>query len=196
MPGGRPKGRKVTQALEAANEATVSIQKVESVVSRMSERQRAFFESVMAGENEVVSILRGGYENCFTGITKVLYLKDKTPINSDKITVDNVDDLEYESYFRILTICQSRVKQIMGKDDYREVTEPIKEYIKRFAPLALGTVVGIAQHGVKEENRLKAAKDILDRAGETAQVPEKDVVVPVQVNIMLTNQDGSVTRLG
>ena len=189
---GRPKGHKITQALVKAEEAARTIEEMDGVVSLMNPQQKLLFESIMSGDDELISCLKSGHNEWFTGITKKLDNSDGTYVYSSAVTLENVRDLTPQSYSRLLSICRSQVRKVTGEDDYRIHTEPIKEYIKKFAPLALGTIIGIATGGEKEENRLKAAKDILDRAGEAAQEPEKDTILPLQVNIMLTQSDGTV----
>lgn len=187
---GRPPGRKITLALEKAAVATETIHEMTNVVEQMSENQRLIFESLMNGDDELTVALKSKNTNWFTGIAKVVYTAEGKPMNTREITLENMHDLADDSYQRLLRLCKTRVSQFT-MSDYNATLIPIKEYLKKFTPMALGTIVGIARDGLKEENRLKAARDILDRAGEKAAEPEKDIVVPVQVNIVLTNTDGS-----
>jgi hypothetical protein len=193
---GRPPGRKVKMALAAASQAAISISEMDSVVAQMKEHQKIMFESIMSGDDELIAGLKSGHTEWFTHIAKGVKDKEGNYVPTSKVTLENVHDLDTESYQRLVRICAAHVRQHMGNEDYRQYTDPLKEYIKKFAPMALGTVVSLARDGLKEETRLKAAKDILDRAGEAASEPEKDIIIPVQVNIMLTGEDGKVVSYG
>lgn len=193
--GGRPRGRKIEIALASGEVAATAIQEMGVVVDTMNPQQKLLFESVMSGDDALVTALKSGNTQWFTGITKKLFDSDGGSLAPTHVTLENVHDLDQRSYTRLLTICESQIRNVTGNVDYRLHTEPIKEFIKRFAPMALGTIVGIAQAGVKEENRLKAAKDLLDRAGEAAEAPDKEITIPVQVNIMLNQNDGTTTVL-
>jgi hypothetical protein len=183
---------KVITAIKKASAAAVVIGEMNDVVSKMNDYQKVLFESIMSGDDDLIATLKCGQTRWFTGITKIVYLEGHIALETDKLNLSNVKDLEKESYERLLRVCGSQVRHKLGTSDYREYTLPIKEYIQRFAPLALGTIVDIAQNS-KDDTRLKAAKDLLDRAGEGAREPEKDVIIPVQVNIMLTSDSGKVT---
>ena len=119
---------------------------------------------------------------------------NKMGIMSDKVTLRNKDELCEEDYMKLVKICASAVKNYAGTDDYRMYTKPIGEYIKQFAPLALGTVMKVMQSAPKAETRLKAAQDLLNRSGEKEPDRVADVQVPVQVNIMLTDQKGNTVK--
>lgn len=194
--GGRPKGRKLTIAVEKASQAVTAIAEVDSAVALLNENQRLIFESIMTGDDALQTALKTGNQQWFTGVARKVDLLDGSQCYTTTVTAETSVDLTDASYQRLLRLCESQVRNIMGTDDYRKYTIPIREYVKRFAPLAFGVVVDIAQNGVKEENRLKAANSILDRAGEREPEPEKDVVIPVQVNIQLTQQDGSIIAYG
>jgi hypothetical protein len=195
MTRGRPKGRKITKALASATKATLAIKEMDSAVALMSTPQKTLFESLMSGDDELVAVIKAGYTSWFTGVSKKVTTKDGEELRTSEVTFDNVHDLDPLSYQRLLKLCIARVRQTLAVDDYRQYTDPIKDYFQRFTPLAMGTIVSIAREGKKEETKLRAAQDILDRAGEKATEPEKDVIVPVQVNIQLTSDDGRVTEL-
>ncbi len=184
----------IGKAMEAASVAAVSIRDMDQWTSKMNEKQKTLFESLMSGDDELISCIKAGHQDYYTGITKLLTNKpgiDPQRIMSHSVTLENVYDLTSEDYERLRRICASKVRYLSGTDDYRNYTAPIREYIKRFAPMALGTVMDVMQNATKDDIRLKAAKDLLDRADERGN--DKDIVVPVQVNIVLTNKDGTTT---
>lgn len=183
--------RKIAMALKSASEAIVSISEMDDVVSKMNDKQKLLFESLMMGDDELVAAIKSGHTAYFTGITKVVHDKNGKPLNTKDVSLENVTTLDNDSYQRLLRICTAQVRFVLATDDYRKYTVPIKEYIARLAPLALGTISALARNGVKEETRFRAAKDLLDRAGEGAREPEKDIIIPVQLNIVLTQKDGS-----
>lgn len=193
--GGRPKGKKLEKALVAANFAAQSVKEVETVTENLDPRMKKAFESIMAGDDELVVALKAGYPEWFTGITKNIEKTDGTSIYSAKITLEDLPDLTPASYSRLRSICAAKVRQYCGDFDYRASIGPIRDYIKKLAPLALGTVVELATSAVREEVRLKAATDLLDRAGEKEPEPERDIVIPVQVNIVLTGEHGEKITL-
>ncbi len=193
---GRPPGRKITMALEAASKAAESISEMDSVVALMKDHQRILFESIMSGDDELVACLKAGQNEWFTYIAKGVKDKEGEYVPTSSLTLSTIDDLDFDSYQRLVRICASHVRQISGTDDYQKYTLPLKEYVKRFAPMALGTIVGLSKNAQKDEVKLKAAQDILDRSGEKAVEPEKDIIIPVQVNIMLTSDDGKVVQYG
>lgn len=187
---GRPPGRPVGKAIEAASVINASLTDMQTEVDKMKGHQRAMFESLMSGEDELIAILRAKKEEYFTGITKMVDQKDGGRLLTSQVTLENIDTLTPDSYERLRSICASKVRVFTGTTDYREYTDSVREYIKRYAPLALGTIVRLSQDAKKEEVQLKASKDILDRAGEREPEGKHEMIVPIQVNIMLTGEDG------
>ena len=189
-------GRPVGKAMAAAASAALSVAEMEREMTRMTDQNRLMFESVMSGDDELTAALKSNHTEWYTGITKLLTNKDGSRVMSGKVTLANKDDLAPEDYHRLVRICSSQVRIYAGTSDYRQYTRPIREYIQRFAPMALGTVMDVMQNGSKDETRLKAAKDLLDRAGEKEPERQADIQVPVQVNIMLTDQNGHAVKYG
>lgn len=191
----RKNAAKLRTAVTAAAEASAAIQDMETAIAEMTPNQKGIFESVMSGDEPVITALKTGNTGWFTGIVKKVFIKDEPgPFNSTDVSLENIYELADNSYTYLNRVCSTRVRQFMRDEDYHKHISTVREYLKRFAPLALGTIIDIAQNGEKEENRLKAAKDLLDRAGEREPEPEREMVVPVQVNIMLTDGKGKVVQ--
>ncbi len=187
--------RPFAAALEASGKAAENVMAMEEAMASLSDPTRLLFESLMMGNDELVSALASGNSAFFTGISKMVTLKDGTRMLTSAVTSSNVHELDQESYNKLNRYCASQIRRMTAVYDYRRFTAPIREYIQKLAPMALGRIANIAQFGKKEENQLKAAQDLLDRAGEIAPAPEKDIVIPVQVNIVLTEGDGRTHTL-
>lgn len=192
---GRPKGRKVFQALEAASSAAVAIEKLDDTISKMVGDQKLMFESVLAGDDSLITALKSHNERWFVGITKLLTNSDGSRIMSNKLTLENVNLLEDRDYCRLVRLCDSMVRHNMGGVDYSQYIEPIKKYAERYAPMAFGNIMNIANNSTKDDVRLKANNKILELGGVRAPEVEKgDTIIPVQLNIMLTSNDGTTTQ--
>ncbi len=187
---GRPAGKSVGLALEAAQTAASAINVLDQKIDKLKDHHRLLFESIMSGDDEVTAAIRSGNQKWFTGITKRVETVDGRMVFTSALTLKSLEELTVASRERLNKICAANIRNLTGTHDYREFTLPIREYIKRYAPMALGTVVKLSQEAKKEEVMLKAATDLLDRAGEREPEPEKEIIVPVQVNIVLTDDKG------
>jgi hypothetical protein len=195
-PKGTGQGKSVENALQAAEQAASAVLVLDQKLDKLKDHHKKMFESIMAGDDELVVALKSGNQKWYTGITKMVDTVDGTRIYTSKLTLDSIQTLTPDSYERLRRIASSKVRQLTGEVDYRQYTAPIREFAKRYTPMALGTIVRLSQDAKKEEVQLKAATDILDRAGEREPEPEKDIIIPVQVNIMLTGDKGEVIQYG
>lgn len=185
--------RKLFQALEASAALTGELQ---AVTEQMSDRQKKIFESILAGDDDLTAALKSGANNFFTGVARIVYTESGRKMDTEDVTLENKDFLDKDSYERLNRLCASQIRKAFATDDYRKYTNPIKEYIKRYAPIALNTIVDLTKNAKKEDVRLRAAQDLLNRGGEGATPPERDVIVPVQLNIMLTGEKGNIIKYG
>jgi len=69
----------------------------------------------------------------------------------------------------------------------------VQEHLKTCMDIATGTIVGLAQHGEKEEVRLRASQDILDRLGykapERLEIDDKRELSDIDREAMAKVQD-------
>lgn len=190
------KGRSVAIALKASEAAVENIEEMDKAVEHMNPKQEKLFKAMLSGYSDLECAIIAGYHSWFTGIRHKVLGKDGEPILTKGITLDQAAMLDEASSELLNNICRKKIMWITAEEDYRKYVDPVKEYFKRLAPRAAMTVNGIMNdNSVKPETRLKAAQDVLDRAGESAAPQKDDVVIPVLVQINLTEHDGSIRTI-
>lgn len=190
------KGRSVALALKASEGAVEKIQEMDKVIEHMNPKQEKLFKAMLSGYSDLECAIIAGYHSWFTGIRHQVLGKDGEKILTKGLTLDKAAQLDESSSELLNSICRKKIMWITAEEDYRKYVDPVKEYFKRLAPRAAMTVNGIMNDGtVKPETRLKAAQDVLDRAGESAAPQKDDVVIPVMVQINLTDQNGIIRTI-
>jgi hypothetical protein len=194
--GAPTKGRSITIALKAADGAVQKINEMDSVIEHMTPKQESLFKAMMSGFSPLECAIMAGYQSWYKGISKNVKLKTGEWFKTADITLNNISLIDESNIEHLNSICSSQIRKITAEEDYRKYTDPVREFFQRLAPLAAMTINGIREDvKVKPETRLKAAKDMLDRAGQKAPEEKADVVIPVMVQINLTGKDGEVTHL-
>lgn len=181
--------KKVDKALLSTQQA---IQGVNGLLERMSDQQRRLFISLAKGYDYLKASIDSDNRQFYEGIVRIVYLKKTTesgknvPLEIEKLTMENVDELEPGSYERLLRIAGSYVKKYLKDFDPSLYIVDINNLFKLVAPDALATVAKLSTGAKSEKVQLEASKDLLDRAGYTANKIEKEkgnAPVLIQINM-------------
>jgi hypothetical protein len=154
----------------------------------MSDRDRKIFVSLTSGDDALIAMLKAGYYNGIATIAKIVYTKDGKPLETKKLTLENVYNLDDFSYERLLRIAKSSVKHLTSNRDLSEFITDITDLFKLIAPDQVAVLASISgDKAAKNSDRIKAANSILDRAGyESDDGKNKPPQVnPVQVNVII-----------
>jgi hypothetical protein len=192
---GRPAGRSITNALKLVSPAVEKVKDLDFAIDKMPEKHKRMFESLLAGDDELITALKSDYTSWFTGITKMVTLVDGTRFLTSKVSLDNVSLLDEQSYERLRSICASQVRRISGIENYLDYVKPVREFAKNYAPMAFGQIVNLSKNSKKDEMKYKASNKILELAGERPpEATRGEVTIPVQLNILLTQNDGNIVK--
>lgn len=181
----RPVKSKLAKAMIATNPA---VKEIQTAFDNLNDRDRKIFVSMTSGDDELVAILKAGYYNGITTIAKIVYKKDGKPLETEKLTLDNVKELDPFSYERLLRIAKCEIKHLVGKTDYRNFIVDITDLFKLIAPEQIAVLASISgKESAKDSDRIKAAEAILDRGGyESSETKKKPPTLnPTQVNIII-----------
>lgn len=181
---GDGKNGKVGKALDLVKSEVAQVQ---DLYEKMSDVQRKVFISSLKGfPDELHVVLDAGYSVGITGIAKIVYTKDGKPMETHKLTLQNVTDLDAGSYERLLKIARADVSRVIGScRNYSDYILDVKNLFKMVAPEALSTLVEVSTNQkAKNGDRIRAANSLLDRAGYgTNKQDGKDDRPPVLVQI-------------
>jgi hypothetical protein len=189
---GNGQGRAVERALDATEKAVEHIAEVKTVMERMNDKQRKLFVALSRGKDELEAALEAGYTEWFTGIVKILDLKEeyrtktKQVMKTSDLSKSNLHAITEQSYERLLSICQNRVEKQTDGVSYKDHITSINDFLALIAPDAYAVIGDIMlDETIKPEVRLKAADSLLDRAGYKEKTGESRRDNPVMVNIIM-----------
>lgn len=181
---------KVKKALDNTHTA---VQNVNEVLEKMSDQQRRLFVSLAKGYDYIKAALDSNNRQFYEGIVRIVYTKklgpmgNPVPMEIEKLTMENIDELDQGSYDRLNRIAGSYVKKYIQDFNPEEYMQDVNNLFKLVAPDALATITQIAlDEKVDKKTRLAASKDLLDRAGYGLNKPNKEgsaSPVLIQINM-------------
>lgn len=181
---GRPKGRKIAQALSEVNEA---LEKALEIQNKMSDRQRSLFVSLLKGYDPIHACVDAGLKDIYNGISKMVTKKDGHRLYVSNLNLDNLEEVCEEDYAKLNRICSSEVNKYLQGFNHQDYVVNYKSILKFLVPEAIG-VLTKAMSDKDTRNAIRAAENILDRSGHVGDRGEVDRTMPVQVNIIM-NKD-------
>jgi len=166
------------------------VKEAQEMFEKLSDKQRKLFVSLTSGDDELIACLKCGHTHGITTIAKIVYKKNGRPLETKKLTLNNVNELDQLSYERLLRIAKSEMKTNLIGFDYKDSLVDITNLFKMIAPEMLTVLAKVAgKENAKDSDKIKAANSILDRAGYTPGDAKKGAgQLPVQVNILFNQQ--------
>jgi hypothetical protein len=175
-------GRKVAVALGSLQAA---INTTTEYMAAMSDRQRKMFIHLSTGKDALQSFFLSGMNEKRPFYTiKIVYLNPKKPKKASDLTLDDLPKLTPESYARLLRFCESEVASMLGNKNYKDYIIDVQHMFALVAPEMMGVLTEVALNPeARGADRVKAATDLLDRAGYEKSQKGQAPIMPVQINI-------------
>lgn len=186
----KPTKKKLALAMQKHTEAMEKVADLQKIMAKMSPRQRQIFACLSRGMDALRVVMEIGEQRFYAGVVRNVYLRDGTRVLARKLTKDQVDDLSYESYQRLLSICEAGLRRELGGMVPQKFANDITEFFRVMAPDAFQVLAGL-MHGdwngqkVTPPVALKASTEILDRAGYEKRASKASKELPVTVNIIM-----------
>lgn len=194
MKAGRPigsnSGRKIGLALKEANVISEHTKSLEFLLSKMSDRQKRLFSSLAKGRNELEAVVESELYEYITGVAKIVYSKDGRPFKTTSLrTIKDLGRLSSNSYDRLLRLAISAVKNNVGDiETLKSLDNDLNWFLKLIAPEAARSIIGIMfDKKCTQGLRLKAAIEILNRAGYSGSADNPEERSPIRVSIVDTD---------
>lgn len=195
---GRPKGstsgRKLGIALAEASTVANRAATMRATVDCLSPRQMRLFTALLQSNDELEALIRAE-EYCYiTGVAKVVYDRTGKKVRTSSIKqVEDLARLSPDSYARLLRLAKSAVNHNVGSQGYVGYLKDISWYFKLCAPEAFAVVMSlIRDEHIPPATRLKAALEVLDRAGYADPLePELQETMPIQLVMHMRSVGGT-----
>lgn len=175
--------KKIDLALEQSSKA---VQTMNGVLEEMSDKQRKLFVALATGQDALHAVFSSGYLEFLTITHKwVLHTKDGHRFPGKHLCPDNLDRLDVIDYDSLTRVAMSHIKPFFEDYKLEQHLVDVRQLFKLVAPEAFGELYNVMKTSKKDGARVKAATEILDRAGvpKVTGDPKGQVVMPVQVNI-------------
>lgn len=187
---GRPKGKKVEQAMALSEGEMQKAADLKSLLNKMSERNRKLFLELSRGRDEFEASLFSGNQQFYTGISKVLYLKSGKPILTKDVTKDNYKELDETSYSKMIRLCNSQIKKFTPNIDYHQYMIDVTDFFKLIAPDISRELTTMFFDGdLKNETKINLGLSLLEKGGyKNKKDLTPDTIVNVNVIAPPTNK--------
>jgi len=186
----KPTRKKLALAVEQGQKVVKEMQDLQKLMLAMTPRQRKIFSCFARGMDSAQTAVEIGEHSIFAGIIKGVTLKDGRRIPSKRLNRELLAQVRLDSYERLVSVCDSQFRDAMNGMLPEQFHQDITEYFRIIAPDAFAVMSNIMHgdfHGQKVTPvvALKAATEVLDRAGYEKRGSQAAKTLPVMVNIIM-----------
>lgn len=177
-------GRKLDLALKSASAITDEVINLQSLLAKMTDKQKLIFQSLVQGKTELEAIIVAGTQKDLSFKVPFVLTTKGRKIKTINLKIKHLSMLKPKSLNLLNTVAQSQVKAALGSGNYKDFILKIDWFFKLFALDAARVILNLMNNAKSEQIQLHAAQDILNRAGYTSENKESsEPVMPVNVII-------------